>query len=133
MRAAAVPLTATLLLGACAVPGPTVVPAAAGRPPGEVARLVAASDARLFPCYIDRVMGADGAALPVNRMSTEVTLPPGGYRVVLLCTNNAGHTWDPAAQLTARAGKRYQVTGYFIDDSITIFNMKMRARVAELP
>jgi hypothetical protein len=98
-----------------------------------VARLVAASDARLFPCYVNRVVGAEGASLDEGPMRTEVTLPPGRYRVTLLCTNNAGHTWDPAADVTARAGKRYQLTGYFIDDSITIFTMKMRVRVAELP
>jgi hypothetical protein len=134
MRTVIALIAAPLLLAACAiVPGPIVVPAAAGRPAGEVSRLVAASDARLFPCYIDRVQGTDGAPLELGRPGTDVTLPPGRYRVVLHCTNNAGHSWHPDTDVTARAGKRYQVTGYFIDDSITIFNMKMRVRVAELP
>jgi hypothetical protein len=134
MRTSIATLPAALVLAACAiVPGPVVVPSAAGRPTGEVSRLVAASDARLFPCYIHQVQGADGASLDLGRPGTEVTLPPGRYRVILHCTNNAGHSWHPDADVAARAGKRYQVTGYFIDDSITIFNMKMRVRVAELP
>jgi hypothetical protein len=131
MRAALTTLPAALLLCACAVPDPIVVPAAAGRPAGEVARLVAASEARLFPCFIDSVVGADGAPLDLERLRSEVTLPPGRYRVTLHCTNNL-HKWSPAVDLTARAGKRYQVTGYFVDDSITIFTMRMRAKVTEL-
>lgn len=134
MRTAIATIPAALLLAACAiVPGPIVVPAAAGRPAGDLSRLVAASDARLFPCYIHQVQASDGAQLDLGRPGTEVTLPPGRYRVVLHCTNNALHSWHPAADVTARAGKRYQVTGYFIDDSITAYNMKMRVRVAELP
>ena len=134
MRLALTTLPVVLLLGACAaVPQAIVVPAAAGRSADEVSRLVAASDAKLFPCYIHRVSGADGKAVELGSLGTEVTLPPAGYQVTLLCTNNAGHKWDPSVQFTARPGKRYQVTGYFIDDSITVFNMKMRAKVAELP
>ena len=132
MRAAITTLPAVLLLAACAVPDPIVVPAAAGRPASEVANLVAGSEAKLFPCFITRVAGAGGAHLELGRLRTEVTLPPGQYRVTLHCTNNAGHSWEPAADVSARAGRRYQVTGYFIDDSITIFNMRMRVKVVEL-
>lgn len=37
----------------------------------------------------------------------------------------------PQADVSARAGRSYRVTGYL--DSITIFNMKMSAKVAEIP
>lgn len=133
MRAVVSTLPAALVLGACVMPEPIVVPAAAGRPASEVARLVAASEARMFPCSIRSVVGSDGAALDLGRIRPEVTLLPGRYRVTLYCTNNAGHSVEPFADLTARAGKRYQVTGYFVDDSITIWNMRMRAKVSELP
>lgn len=134
MRAAITILPVALLLGACAAPAPTIVPAAAGRPASEVSRLVAASEARVFPCAIDQVLGARGAPLALGaRWPSDVTVPPGRYRVVLYCTNGAGHVVQPAADVTAQAGKRYQVTGYLIDDSITVWNMKMRAKVTELP
>ena len=131
MRAVISTLPAVLLLAACAAE-PIVVPAAAGRPASEVARLVAASEARFFGCSISRVVGADGKALEIGRRRSEVTLPPGRYRVTLHCANGAGHEVEPFVDLTARAGKSYQVTGYFVDDSITIWNMRMRVKVAEL-
>lgn len=133
MRAllSAVPLA--ILVGACAT-GPIVVADAAGRPANEVSRVVAASDTRVFPCAIGQVLGAQGVPVALGtRLPSDVTLLPGRYRVVLYCTNGAGHVVQPAADVTMRAGKHYQVTGYLIDDSITVWNMKMRARVAELP
>ena len=134
MRAAVATLSAAFLLGACAASGPIVVSTAAGRPASEVSRLVAASDTRVFPCAIDQVLGAQGAPVALGaRWPSDVTLLPGRYRVALYCTNGAGHVVQPAADVTARAGKQYQVTGYLIDDSITVWNMKMRARVTELP
>lgn len=132
MRAVISTLPAVLLLAACASE-PIVVPAAAGRSASEVASLVAASEARFFGCSISRVVGADGTTLEIGRRRPEVTLPPGRYRVTLHCTNSAGHSSEPFVDLSARAGKRYQVTGYFVDDSITIWNMRMQVKVSELP
>ena len=133
MRALVAVIPVVLLVAACAT-GPVVAPAAVGRPAGEVSRLVAASESKTFPCAIDQVVGAQGAPVPLGaRWPSDVTLPPGNYRVVLYCTNGAGHVVQPAADVAARAGKRYQVTGYLIDDSITVWNMRMRAKVAELP
>ena len=133
MRTAIASLTAASLLVACAVPDPIVLPAAAGRPAREVSQLIAGSEARLFPCSIEGVASPDGKALEIGHRRSEVTLPPGTYRVTLHCTNNAGHAAKPFVRLDARPGKRYQVNGYVIDDSITIVNMKMAVRVTELP
>ena len=124
-------LPLALLLGACAT-APVVVPAAAGRPAHEVTKLTAASEASFFPCAFGRIVGADGASLDVGRWPQEVTVPSGRYRITLYCTNGAGHTVEPATDLDAKGGKRYKVAGFFIDDSITVFNMRMRARVTEL-
>ena len=125
----------TLLLSACAAPATTfVAPSAAGKPGAEVSKLVAASEAKLFPCNISAVKrsdGADAADLGGSRKS-DVTLPAGRYRVILLCTSGY-HSFRPQADVAARAGKTYHITGYLVDDSITIFNMKMSAKVAELP
>ena len=133
MRTAIATLIAASLLGACAAPDPIVAPAAVGRPAHELAQLVAGSEAKLFPCSIEAVSGPGGNPIELGRRRSEVTLPAGTYDVTLHCTNNAGHSWRPAARLDARAGKRYQVSGYFIDDSVTIFGMKMRTRVTALP
>jgi hypothetical protein len=132
MRTATATLIAALLLGACAIGDPLVVPTAVGRPSHEVTRLVAGTESRMFPCWIESVSGTDGKTVELGPRRPEVTLPPGSYQVKLYCTNNAGHVWHPEAQVNARAGKRYQVNGYFIDDSITIWGMKMRVRVTEL-
>lgn len=128
MRSPFLPVLSALALCACAAPTPLVVPAAAGKPAAEVARLVAASEARLFPCSIQDVGG--GIELGGNR--SEVTLPPGRYRVTLFCTSGQ-HSFRPQADVVARAGKGYRLTGYLLDDSITIFTMKMGVKVAEMP
>ena len=132
MRNAIAILTAASLLGACAVGDPLVVPEAAGRPANEVARLIAGSEARMFGCSIEKVSGRDGKALALGQRRPEVTVPPGPYHVTLHCTNNGPYDWRPETPINARPGKRYQVNGYFIDDSITAWGMKMRVRVTEL-
>ena len=132
MRTPIAAVAAASLLGACAA-DPIVVPTAVGRPSHEVAQLVAGSEARVFPCAFERVADREGKALEIGRLRSDVTLPPGRYLVTLHCTNGAGHKATPSAQVDARAGKRYRVSGYFIDDSITMFNMKMAVRVTEMP
>ncbi len=117
-----------LALTACATPGPYIAPGAAGKAPSEVSRFLPASEAKLFPCSILAVSGADLG----GSFRSEVAVPPGRYRVTLNCTSNY-HTFQPEAEVAARAGKTYRFTGYLIDDSITIFNMKMRVKVEELP
>lgn len=124
-----------LLLSACAAPATTfVAPTAVGKPGVEVSKLVAASEAKLFPCNILAVKGADGADVVDlgGSHKSDVTLPAGRYRVTLFCTSGY-HSFRPQADVAARAGKSYRITGYLIDDSITIFNMKMSVKVAELP
>ena len=130
MRHAAA-LPAALLLAACAAP--YVAPTAAGRPASEVSRLVAASEAKQFPCTIQEVKHGDGAVAvaPGGGQKSEVTLAPGRYRVTLFCTSGI-HSFRPQADVAARAGKGYRITGYLVDDSITIFTMKMMAKVAEI-
>ena len=123
-----------LLLCACAPATNFVAPSAAGKPGSESSKLVAASEAKLFPCTIQDVKGADGAdAVDLGgSLKADVTLPAGRYRVTLNCTSGY-HIFKPQAELAARGGKNYRITGYLVDDSITIFNMKMQAKVAELP
>lgn len=129
------PCLATLLLSACAAPaGNFVAPAALGKPGTEVSKLVAASEAKLFPCHILEVKGIGGASavdLGVSRQS-DVTLPAGRYRVTLACTSGY-HTFKPHIDVAARGGRSYRITGYLLDDSITIFNMRMGLKVTELP
>jgi hypothetical protein len=125
----------TLLLSACAAPTTSfVAPTAAGKPGTEVSKLVAASEANLFPCNILYVKGPDGShAVDLGGShKSDVTLPAGRYRVTLLCASGY-HSFKPEADVAARAGKSYRITGYLVDDSITIFTMKMRVKVAELP
>lgn len=122
------------LLSACAAPAPFVHPSAAGKPVSEVSRLIAASEAKQFPCNVLEAKGAgvaDDAGL-VGHRSPEATLLPGRYRVTLHCTNGF-HEFKPKVDVVARAGKSYRLTGYLVDDSITIFTMRMRVKVAELP
>lgn len=124
-----------LLLSACAnQPTSFVAAGAAGKPGTEVAKLVAASEARLFPCNIFEVKGVDGAnALDSGGPpKSDVTLPAGRYRVTLVCSSGY-HAFKPQVEVAARAGKTYRLAGYLIDDSITIFTMKMQIKVAELP
>lgn len=121
-----------LLLAACAAPAPVTAPAAAGKPAAEVSRLVAASEAKLFPCQIAKVEGAAGAGTVDlgGAVRPEVTVPPGRYRVTLKCSSGY-HSANPRTDVTARAGRSYQLTGYLVDDSITVFNMKMAIKVTE--
>jgi len=123
-RAAFLP---AVLLCACAGPAPYLAPVAAGKSPGEVARLVAASEAKQFPCSIMEVKGVE-----LGGKRSEVTLLPGRHQVTLSCSSGF-HEFKPQAEVVARGGKAYALTGYLVDDSITIFTMKMRVRVAELP
>ena len=116
-----------ILLCACAGPAPYVAPVATGKASGEVARLVAASEAKLFPCSIMEVAGMD-----LGGKKSEVTLLPGRQQVTLHCSNGY-HVFKPQTEVVARGGKSYVLTGYLIDDSITIFNMKMRVKVGEVP
>lgn len=128
-------LLISLLAGACAAPNASVVaPSAAGKPDAEVSKLVAASEAKLFPCTIERVKDAAGVDVPAlaGAFVTTLTLPPGQYEVTLQCSSGY-HVFKPSATLVAKAGKGYRITGYLIDDSITIFTMKMRAKVTQLP
>ena len=117
-----------LALAACATPGPYIAPGAAGKSPSEASRFLPASEAKLFPCSILAVSGVDLG----GSFRSEVAVPAGRYRVTLNCTSNY-HTFKPEAEVTARAGKTYRFTGYLIDDSITIFNMKMGVKVEEVP
>ena len=71
-------LLAPLLLAACAAPGPFVAPSVVGKAPSEVAKLVAASDAGLFPCAFIHVAG--DSAVPLDAKRTELTLAPGAMR-----------------------------------------------------
>ena len=121
-----------LLAGACA-PVPITTTGAAGKPASEVSKLVAASDAKSYPCNISAVTaaaGAEGVDLG-GLLRPEVTLPPGRYRVTMKCASPY-HAFNPHVDLTARAGKGYRLTGFLIDDSITLFTMKMAIRVTEL-
>ena len=123
-----------IVVSACAmIPTPFVAPAAAGKSAAEVSRLVPASEARLFPCAITEVKDANGADLGYgSNWKSDVTLPAGAYRVSLVCSSGQ-HEFRPQIGVNARAGKTYRLTGYPLDDSITIFNMKMGIKVAELP
>ncbi len=123
-------LLAPLLLAACAAPGPFVAPSVVGKAPSEVARLVAASDAGLFPCTFIHVAG--DSAVPLGARHTELTLAPGRHVISLECAS-AYHSFKPRTAFTSRPGKTYRVTGYLVDNSITIFNMRMGVRVEELP
>jgi len=123
-RAAFLP---AILLCACAAPAPYVTPVAAGKSTGEVARLVATSEAKQFPCSIMQVKGME-----LGGKKSEVTLLPGRHQVTLSCSSGF-HEFKPQAEVVARGGKGYVLTGYLIDDSITVFTMKMRVRVSELP
>lgn len=117
------------LMAACAAMAPIVHPAAVGRPAADLSRLVAASEARLFPCSIATVEG--GGLADLRGRHPEVTLLPGVYKVTLECTSGY-HTARPQVMVTLAAGKAYRVTGFLVDDSITIFNMRMRAKVTEI-
>ena len=119
-----------LLLSACVAP-PVTVPAATGR--AEVSRFVAASEAKLFPCLVSAIEGMAGAGNVDlgNQPRPEVTLPPGRYRVTLKCSSGY-HSSHPRVDVAARAGRTYRLTGYLVDDSITVFNMKMAVKVSEL-
>ena len=117
-------------LGACAAPEPFVAPSAAGKAPTEVARLLAASEASLFPCAFTQVSG--DTAVQFGGKRTDVTLAPGRYVVSLECAS-AYHSFKPQVEVTARPGRLYRVTGYLVDNSITIFTMRMRVKVEELP
>ncbi len=123
-------LLLTALLGACAAPGPFVAPNAAGKAQNEVAKLVAASEASLFPCTFIQVAG--DTAVPLGGKRTDVTLVPGRYVVSLECAS-AYHSFKPQVELTAKPGRTYRVTGFLVDNSITIFTMRMRVKVEELP
>ena len=127
-------LFAFLLFGCANQPANLVAPAAVGKPASEVSKLTAASEARLFPCTIFKVSSASGGAdMELSSLyKSDVTLLPGRYRITLYCAS-AYHSFEPQTEVVAQAGKTYRITGYFIDDSITIFTMKMRAKVAELP
>lgn len=118
------------LLGACAAPEPFVAPSVAGKARTEVARLVAASEAPLFPCTFTQVSG--DTAMPLSGKRTDVTLAPGRYVVSLECAS-AYHSFKPQVELTARPGRSYRITGYLVDNSVTIFTMKMRVKIEELP
>lgn len=124
-----------LILGACGImpPASYVSPAAAGKSAAEVSKLVAASEAKAFPCSILEVKGSGGTApVDLGGQKSDVTLPPGRYRVTLFCSSGH-HNFKPQAEVSARAGRSYRITGYLVDDSITIFTMKMGARVSDLP
>ena len=123
-----------LLLSSCGImpPASYVAPAAAGKSPTEVSKLVAASEAKLFPCSIHEVRDVAGAAaVDLGGNKSDVTLAPGRYRVTLFCSSGH-HNFKPQAEVSARAGRSYRITGYLVDDSITIFTMKMGARVSDL-
>lgn len=117
------------LMAACAVPAPFVAPGVVGKPPGDVARLLAASDAGLFPCSFVHVVG--DSDLPLGTRRTELSLAPGRYVISLECAS-AYHVFKPRAELVARPGKTYRVTGYLVDNAVTIFTMRMRVKVEEL-
>jgi hypothetical protein len=117
-----------LALAACATPAPFIAPVAVGKPPSEVSRFLPASEAKLFPCSIFAVSGLDFG----GSLRSEVSVAPGRYHVTLSCSSGY-HVFKPDVQFTARAGKAYRLTGYLIDDSITIFTMKMNVKVEELP
>ena len=117
------------LVASCAAP-PLTAPSASGKPASEVTRLVAASDAKLFPCNIFEVKGGTGADDLGNMNRPEVTLAPGRYRVKMKCAS-AYHVFSPSVEVVARAGKSYRLTGYLLDDSITLFTMKMGIKVTE--
>ena len=131
MRVHATAALLAILLGACA-PVPVIAPAATGKGASEVSRLVAASEAKQFPCNIGGVKGVGDTAAVESApgRASEVTLLPGRYQVTLSCSSGF-HEFKPETEVVARAGKVYTLTGYLIDDSITIFNMKMRIKVAE--
>ena len=120
-----------LLLSACAAP-PVTTPGAQGKSASEVSRFVAASEARMFPCLVAQVVGAAGAGSVDlgGQPRPEVTVPPGRYRVTLKCSSGF-HSSHPHVDVTARAGRSYRLAGYLVDDSITVFNMKMAIKVAE--
>ncbi|QJR12956.1 hypothetical protein DSM104443_04050 [Usitatibacter rugosus] len=121
-----------LLLGACAAT-PFTAPNASGKGAGDVTRLVAASETKLFACNILEVRGVRGSTgVELGATRSEVTLLPGHYDVTLFCSNGQ-HSIKPRVQVNALGGKGYRLAGYLVDDSITIFHMKMAVRVAELP
>ena len=122
-------LLAPLLVAACSVPGPFVAPSVVGKAPSEVARLVAASDAGLFPCTFIHVAG--DSAVPLGARRTELTLAQGRYAISLECAS-LYHSFKPRTELNVRPGKTYRITGYLVDNSITIFTMRMSVRVEEL-
>lgn len=122
-------LLAPLLVAACSVPGPFVAPSVVGKAPSEVARLVAASDSGLFPCAFIQVSG--DSAVTLGAMRTDLTLAPGRYVILLQCAS-AYHSFKPRTELNVRPGKTYRITGYLVDNSITIFTMRMSVRVEEL-
>ncbi len=118
-----------LLVSACAGPAPFVAPSVAGKAPTEVAKLMAASEAGLFPCSFTQIAG-DGAP-QIGGRRTEVTLAPGRYVVSLECAS-AYHSFKPQTELIARPGKVYRITGFLVDNAITIFTMRMRVKVEEV-
>lgn len=122
-------LVAPLLLVACAAPGLYVAPSVVGKSQTEVAKLVAASGATLFPCTFTRISG--DSELQLGGKRTEVTLAPGRYVVSLECAS-AYHSFKPQTELNATQGKTYRITGYLVDNSITIFTMRMRVKVEEV-
>jgi hypothetical protein len=134
MNVPRIPLFA-LLLSSCAAPAPVVAPAVAGKPDAEVSKFFSASEAKSFPCSLFEVRTSDGTdAIDLRGVpKLEASLSPGKYRVTLRCANGFGHVFKPQVDVTALAGKRYRLTGFLIDDSITIFTMKMRVKVEEIP
>ena len=118
-----------LLLSACAPPQPFVAQNAAGKAPTEVSKLIAASEANLFPCSFTQIAG-DGAP-QIGGRRNEVTIAPGRYVISLECASSY-HSFKPQADLVARPGKIYRITGYLVDNSVTIFTMRMRLKIEEL-
>jgi hypothetical protein len=129
MARAFAPCFAALLVSACAAP-PLTAPSVAGKPAAEVSKLVAASEAKPYPCSIVEVKSATGAVDLGGFVRPEVTLPPGRYVVTMKCASPY-HSFSPKVDVAARPGRTYRLTGYLIDDSITIFNMKMAVKVME--
>ena len=127
MRSSPAALLPAILLCACAAPAPYVAPVAADKPSSQVSRLVVASEAKQFPCTISEVKGME-----LGGKKSEVTLLPGRHQVTLNCSSGF-HEFKPQTEVVARGGKGYKLTGYLVDDSITIFTMKMGVKVAEMP
>jgi hypothetical protein len=122
--------TLVLLLTACAAPGPYVGPGAVGKAPSEVAKLLAVSEARLFPCRFLRFAAQGAPQIEVEGLRTDITLAPGRYVVTLDCASSY-HSFKPQVDLMLRAGRAYRLTAFLVDDSITIFTMRMRVKVEE--